>query len=123
MEREWNRVSKIGYQDRASNGGSIRATLIRFLTSKGLKKDAEGVRQLSEKEIGAIENGIANYIFMSQFRLYPRIYEVIWEFDRYNLNHDPNQKSVVQRYLYLQASWAIAREHLQYGVGNGDVLQ
>jgi len=123
LEREWNRVSKIGYQDRASNGGSIRATLIRFLTSKGLKKDAEGVRQLSEKEIGAIENGTANYIFMSQFRLYPRIYEVIWEFDRYNLNHDPNQKSVVQRYLYLQASWAIAREHLLYGVGNGDVLQ
>jgi len=123
LEREWNRVSRIDYHERASNGGSIKATLIRFLTSKGLPKDASGVRQLSEKEIRAIENGTANYIFMNHFRLYPRIYEVIWEFDRYKLNHDPNQKSVVQRYLYLQASWAIAREHLLYGVGNGDVLQ
>jgi len=123
LDREWNRVSKIDYHDRASNGGSIKATLIRFLTSKGLKKDAAGVRQLSEKEVRAIENGTANYIFMNHFRLYPRIYEVIWEFDRYKLNHNPNEKSVVQRYLYLQAGWAIAREHLLYGVGNGDVLQ
>jgi len=30
---------------------------------------------------------------------------------------------VVQRYLYLQASWNIAKEHLLFGVGNGDVLQ
>jgi len=122
LEREWNRVSGIDYHDRAANGGSIRATLIRFLTSKGLRKDAAGVRQLSGKEIRAIENGTANYIFMNHFRLYPRIYEVIWEFDRYRMNNDPNQKSVVQRYLYLKAGWVIAREHLLYGVGNGDVL-
>jgi hypothetical protein len=123
LEREWNRVSGIDYHSRASNGGSIRATLVRFLASKGLRKDATGVRQLSEKEIRAIENGTANYIFMNHFRLYPRIYEVIWEFDRYKMNNNPNQKSVVQRYLYLQASWVIARKHLLYGVGNGDVIQ
>jgi len=48
---------------------------------------------------------------------------VIWEFDRYRMGYAPNDKSVVQRYLYLQAGWSIAREHLLVGVGNGDVLQ
>ena len=49
---------------------------------------------------------------MQRFRLYPRIYEVIWEIDRYRMGYDPNEKSVVQRYLYLDAGWKIARETL-----------
>lgn len=123
LEREWSSRSKVDYHGRTANEGSLRTTLIRFLTSKSLRKDAAGLKQLSEKEIGAIENGTANHIFLKRFWLYPRIYEVIWEFDRYKLGNTPNGKSVVQRYLYLQASWAIAQEHLLFGVGNGDVLQ
>ncbi len=123
LEREWNLVSSVAYNDNASNGRSVRVTLIRFLTSKGLRKDAAGLLQLSEPEIGAIEKGTANHIFMKRFRLYPRIYEVIWEIDRYRMGYDPNEKSVVQRYLYLHAGWSIAREHLLIGVGNGDVKQ
>jgi O-antigen ligase len=80
------------------------------------------LRQLSENEIRAIEQGTANHIYLNRFRLYPRIYEVIWEFDRFERGYPPNEKSLVQRYLYLQAGWSIARDHLLYGVGNGDVL-
>ncbi|MEN8230546.1 MAG: O-antigen ligase family protein [Bacteroidota bacterium] len=121
MEREWNRISEIDFKGHTTNGNSIRGTLIRFLTSKGLRKDAAGVRQLSQSEIRAIEQGTANHLYMKRFRLYPRIYEVIWEIDRYRMGLDPNEKSVVQRYLYLDAGWKIAREHLLFGVGNGDV--
>lgn len=123
LEREWSSRSKLDFHGRAANGGSLRTTLIRFLASKGLRKDAAGMKQLSENELKAIENGTANHIFLKRFRFYPRIYEVIWEFDRYKLGNTPNGKSVVQRYLYLQASLAIAQEHLLFGVGNGDVLQ
>jgi hypothetical protein len=123
LEREWNKVSNLGYRDQTSNGQSVRVTLIRFLTSRGLRKDANGVRQLTAPEIEAIEQGTTNYLFMKPFRLYPRIYEVLWEFDRYNRGYAPNAKSVVQRYLYLQAGWNIARENLLIGVGNGDVKQ
>jgi len=121
LEREWNSVSEIDYMGNTTNGNSIRGTLIRFLTSKGYRKDAVGVKKLTPGEIGAIEHGIANHIYMQRFRLYPRIYEVIWEFDRYTMGFDPNEKSVVQRFLYLDAGWKIARNHLLYGVGNGDV--
>lgn len=121
MEREWNRISEIDYEGQTTNGNSIRGTLIRFLTSKGLRKDAAGIKQLTPVEIKAIEHGTANHIYMQRFRLYPRIYELIWEIDRFHMGFDPNEKSVVQRYLYLNAGWKIAREHLLFGVGNGDV--
>ena len=121
MEEEWNKVSDIDFRGKTLNGNTIRGTLIRFLTSKGLRKDAAGVRQLSKAEIQAVEMGVANHIYLQRFRLYPRIYEVIWEIDRYRLGYSPNEKSVVQRFLYLEAGWNIARENLLYGVGNGDV--
>jgi len=121
LEREWNKVSDIDYKGHTSNGNVIRATLIRFLTSKGYRKDAVGFKKLTPDEIAAIEHGTANYIYMQRFLLYPRIYEVIWEIDRYKMGYDPNEKSVVQRFLYLDAGWKIARENLLFGVGNGDV--
>ena len=123
MEREWNRLSEIDYHGLTANGNGIRMTLIRFLTSKGLRKDAAGVRQLDPEEIRAIERGVANVIYMKRFRLYPRIYEVIWEIDRFRMGYDPNDKSVVQRYFYLDAGWKIARQNLLLGVGTGDVKQ
>ncbi len=123
LERDWNKVSEIDYRGKTKNENTIRGTLIRFLTSKGLRKDAAGLSQLTHEEIEAVEHGLANYIYMQRFRLYPRIYEVIWEIDRYRMGFSPNEKSVVQRYLYLEAGWKIARDHLWVGVGNGDVKQ
>jgi len=123
LEREWNRVSKLDFFGNTTNGNNLRVTLIRYLTSRGLRKDATGIRQLDREEIRAIERGVANCIYLDRFRLYPRIYEVIWEIDRYRLGYDPNNKSVVQRYLYLEAGWKIARENLWAGVGTGDVKQ
>lgn len=124
LEREWNRISEIPYRDGITlNGNSIRTTLIRYLTSKGLRKDAEGIGQLSEEEIRAIEQGVANYIYLERFKFYPRIYELIWEIHRYRLGYDPNEKSVVQRYLFLDAGWNIARDHLLYGTGTGDLYR
>jgi len=123
LEREWGKVSEIPYKGKAENGDFIRFTLIRYLTSKGLRKDAVGVRQLDSIDIEAIENGIANHIYLNRFALYPRIYEVIWEFDRYRLGFSPNDKSLVQRYYYLKAGLYIASENLLYGVGTGDVRQ
>jgi hypothetical protein len=123
LKEEWKKVSDVDYLGKTTNGNSIRGTLIRYLTSRGLRKDASGISQLSEEEVRAIEHGVANYIFLERFRLYPRIYEVIWEFDRYQMGYSPNGKSVVQRLLYIKAGWDIARENLLKGVGTGDVNQ
>ena len=122
LEREWNRVSDISYDGRNLQGEKMRYTIIRYLTSKGLRKDAAGFRQLTEDDIRAIEQGKANHIYLNYFSLYPRIYEVIWEFYSYKLGYEPNGKSILQRYLYLQSGWAVASDNLLIGVGTGDEL-
>ena len=123
LEKEWEKISDYSYQGKTDNGESLDLTLIRYLTSKGLRKDATGVLQLTETDIRAIEQGTANYIYLRRFALYPRIYQVIWEFDRYKLGHSANDKSLIQRWFYLKAGASIAGEHLLTGVGTGDLRQ
>lgn len=123
LEREWALRSDYPYKGKSDNGSFIRFTLIRYMTSKGLRKDAAGMAQLSKTDIEAIERGIANHIYLNRFALYPRVYEVIWEIDRYRMGHSPNDKSMIQRYFYFQAGYSIAQEHPWLGVGTGDVRQ
>jgi hypothetical protein len=123
LEREWNRISSYDYNGKSESGDLRKFTIIRYLTSKGLRKDSIGLHELDSVDIAAIEYGIANHIYLKRFALYPRIYEAIWEFDRYNQGYDPNDKSLIQRYYYLKAGLGIAADNLLYGVGTGDVRQ
>ncbi len=120
LKSEWEKESDLDYGGTTESGDPVRFTLIRYLTSKGLRKDSVGVSQLTEEDIQAIEKGVANYIYLNRFAFYPRIYQLIWEIDRYKLGHTANDKSLVQRYFYLKAGFSIASEHLLFGVGTGD---
>lgn len=121
MEQAWNERSDIPYDSLDNKGQEIKYTLIRYLTSKGLRKDREGVMALSEEDITAIENGKANYIFKDKYSLYPRLYEVIWEVDGYLRGGDPSGHSVAQRIAYLNAARSIFINNPVIGVGTGDV--
>jgi len=123
LEREWNRVSGVDFNGMTKNGNSIQETLLRYMTSKGLRKDAEGFSRLTQKDIQAVENGIANYIYHKKFSLYPRVYEIIWEIHRVRLGYSPNDKSIIQRWLYLEAGRTIAAENFWIGVGTGDIYK
>ena len=123
LEQAWNSRSSIDYNGINDKGYSISITLIRYLTSKGLKKDANGVNQLTGRDIKNIEEGIANYIYdTSVFSVYPRVYETIWELDRYLLTGNPNNKSLSQRIEYTKAALFIIKEHFWFGVGTGNSL-
>jgi hypothetical protein len=121
MEIEWNKRSSLAYYGKDRRNQYLRFTLIRYLSSKGLRKDAEGVKALDPEDINAVENGIANYIFLNKFSLYPRIYQIIWELDNYMNGSNPSGHSVSQRLAYLDAAGHIIRENPVFGVGTGDV--
>lgn len=121
MEEAWNERSDIPYDSLDNKGQEIKYTLIRYLTSKGLRKDRKGVMALTEEDVEAIENGKANYIFKNKYSLYPRIYEVIWEIDGYLRGGDPSGHSVAQRIAYLNAAKYIFMNNPVIGVGTGDV--
>ncbi len=121
LESSWDKRSKLKYNQIDKNGYLVSETLKRYLTSKGLKKDAEGIESLSERDILNIESGIANYIFdCSAYSIYPRVYETIWEIDHYLLTKDPNDQSLSQRIEYSKAALNIIKNNFWFGVGTGN---
>ena len=122
MQTEWNKRSIIAYKEKDKRGNDIRFTLRRYLTSKGLRKDAQGVDSLNTKDIDAIERGIANHLYIKKSKLYKRIHQTIWEIDSYLRGGNPTGHSLVQRVEFLKTSFGIISENFWIGVGNGDIM-
>jgi hypothetical protein len=122
LEKEWNRISDFDYQGKDAMGNDIKYTLIRYLTSKGLRKDSLGVSRLGQADIGLIEQGRANYIYGKKWSFYAKVYEILWQIDVFRKGGNPSGHSVTQRILYLQAAFGIIGEQPLLGVGTGDVV-
>lgn len=121
LRREWNKVSSVDFDSPDGGGYPCSATLIRYMTSKGLRKDSAGVSQLTPTDIKAIERGIANHIYVNRsFSLYPRIYETIWEYDYYTRLGDPNHQSFSQRLEFVKASLLLIGKRPWLGIGTGN---
>jgi hypothetical protein len=119
LKEEWNKRSEFDYNWRDMRGDPIRFTLVRFLTSKNLRKDADGVAQLTEEEVRAIEKGVANVDYMS--KITGRISEIIWEVQMYQNTGDVNGHSISQRFEFWKTAVSIIKQHPVIGVGTGDI--
>ena len=96
--------------------------LVRYLTSKDLRKDAEGVEALSDSDIRNIENGIANYNYIENPGFKTRIMKVMIAYRNYKKSGDANGSSVFQRVEYIKASLNIIKDNPIIGVGTGDIV-
>ncbi len=121
LRKEWNERSNIDFDGRDLGGQRIKTTLIRYLSSKGLRKDSAAVASLSPEEISNIEKGVANYLFINKKSMYSYFYKVLWQFEEQRLGSNPSGHSVIQRFLHLKAGLAILKENFWFGVGTGDV--
>jgi hypothetical protein len=121
MEEAWNLRSKIKYKDRDLKGNVLWSTLVRFLASKGLNKDAAAVNSLTAEEINAVERGEANADYKNISSLEGRMHEIFWEIDLYEKTGDANGHSLTQRFEYWKTAMAIIQNNLLFGVGTGDV--
>ena len=120
LRREWDKRSMKGYDEKL-NGFPLHITLLRYMSSLGLRKDSVGLSRLSDDDIRQVERGLTNYKFKRRFfSLYPRIYETIWELDAYWRSDDPNAKSLAQRIEFLKASLILVRENPWFGIGTGN---
>lgn len=117
----WNQRSNIRFDSIDAKKQNISGTLIRYLTSKGLRKDKTGVDSLTDNDIENIEKGITNYLYPEIGNLNSRIYRVFWEIHAYQNGGNPNGHSIVQRYIYWQAGWYIFTQNILFGTGTGDV--
>ncbi len=121
LKNSWNEISKIPLDSLDLKGNPIRHTLIRFLSSKGLRKDREGLLSLSSEEIKAVEKGIANVEYMESSSINDRTHQIIWEIYNYNMGNNPNGHSLTMRLEFWKAALGIIKENFWFGVGTGDV--
>lgn len=121
MREAWNKRSRIQFDSLDRKKQLLSSTLTRFLTSKGLYKDASGVNSLTADEVQAVENGTANVIFTKSFSLRGLIYELLWGYDEYESTGNPTGSSLMQRLEFWKASRGIIRTNWLTGVGTGDM--
>ena len=121
MREAWNRRSKIDYDSLTLNGENLEATLARYLTSKGLRKDAAGVEALDEQDLRNVENGVANYNNFVHPGVRARLSETAFEYNQYRRYNNPNGGSLSQRIEYTKASIYLIKRHPIFGVGTGDI--
>ncbi|MBN1927427.1 MAG: O-antigen ligase family protein [Prolixibacteraceae bacterium] len=120
LEKEWNLRSCEKIYDKDATGYPIYDTLIRYMTSKGLRKDSAGVAALTDADIKNVRAGISNIIFVKKkYSIYPRIYQTIWEVDRYYHTGNPNNQSLSQRIEFSKAAWHIIKNNF-WGIGTGN---
>ncbi len=121
LQEFWARRSAIGFSDKDLKGNLLEFTLVRFLASKGLKKDGAAVDSLTDDEIRAIERGVTNVNYQNISTLRGRIYETLWEIDLYKNTGNASGHSLTQRFEYWRAALGIIKANWLIGVGTGDV--
>ncbi|MFP5469957.1 MAG: O-antigen ligase family protein [Bacteroidia bacterium] len=120
LKSEWEKRSPIIIDSIGKTKQPIKATLIRYLTSKHLTKDAQGVKQLSNEDVLNIENGITH--FKNHSSIFNRVDEFFFELSVLKNNQNPSNNSFGQRVFVWKLSFEIIKENVFYGVGTGDVL-
>lgn len=120
LDSAWNTRSKIvlnGGKD--VNGNPVSSTLIRYLASKGWRKDADAFSKLSAVEITAIENGVTNALDADRSPLEKRVYQVFWEIYHYTHGASPSGNSVTMRLELANTAYKTIKQHPWIGVGTG----
>jgi O-antigen ligase len=62
---------------------------------------------------------IISYVTLPNIKM--RTHEVVYEWQSYQLNQDPNGKSIAQRFVYWNIAWDIFKTAPVIGIGTGDV--
>jgi hypothetical protein len=120
LVNSWNKISskKICIDSVHNNEFNI---ILRYLTSKNLRKDSVGISKLTESDIKYIEQGCPNF-YLPTFDPYrKKIYVLLWEINFYKTTGNPNGLSFIQRCVYWKTALSIIKKHPIFGVGTGDI--
>jgi uncharacterized membrane protein YjfL (UPF0719 family) len=121
LKQSWERRSHLNYNGKNLQGEELRYTIIRYLNSKGYRKDAVGLSKLTPNEITDIEKGVANSGLIQPFNLSARIEGFFIDLKQYRRTGNANGKSELQRLEYWKIALFLIKQHVFAGVGTGDV--
>ena len=119
LERTWNRKSEISFKSKDKKQQPLKATLYRFLTSKGLDKDSASLGKLTQNEIQEIENGEVSAVSYNNFET--RIRSLLFEMEFAKTNTNVNNQTTNQRFVFWQVGKEIFLSNPFFGYGPGGV--
>ncbi len=119
MRKEWNKKSKLIFDEVDLKGQKLENTLKRYLSSKNLSKDSIGISNLSFSDIKHIENGCANYLYTKKNSLKAKLYLIWWQLNIYFSTGDASNQSISQRLEYYKVSFYLIKKNFWFGVGTG----
>lgn len=123
LERGWTGRSKVPFNGEDAKGHPVWSTLVRYMASKGLKKDSVALASLSAADINAIERGVTNAHPPRWAGATARFDEVVFELQQYHAMGAVDGHSVAMRLEYLKTGFGVARNNWLFGVGTGDTEQ
>ncbi|MDE0979000.1 MAG: O-antigen ligase family protein [Flavobacteriales bacterium] len=121
LKSSWNSISGVPFDGPDGRNQELKTTLIRFLASRNLTKDALGVDGLSREDIQYIESGIPTILEIEHQGLRRRWDIVQFEIANWLDGGDPSGHSLVQRFAFLHAASYMYHRHPLLGVGTGDL--
>ena len=121
LRSQWPRVSSCPLDSITPTGYPVYPALVRYLNAAGLTKDSAGVSHLSPTDIAAIEQGIANPVYLQQASLRRMYYVMLFEYENYRAYGSVIGFTMLQRIELWENAYALFRENLICGVGPGDV--
>ena len=116
LHREWKNYSKHNLTDTNRYGYQHYYTLVQYMTSKGLRKDARGFQELSPLDLKRIEAGL-----ISDNTLKPGFGRRLETLRNEFYDDDPNGKTLKQRIEFVCTGWKIFLNNPFLGVGSGDL--
>lgn len=117
MESTWKIKSDVPYNGLDAKKQQLKNTLIRYLHSKSLPLNSEGVNKLSDQDIKNIETGYAD-IRETQSGIPARLFAMRFELQN---PQDPNAHPLTERIELWSNAWYTIQKSPIGGVGNGDV--
>lgn len=123
MYDAWYDRSTIHLDSLDGRGHPLKGTLIRYLASKELRKDADGIAALNASEVREIEAGVPTCTDARYQGLRKRLNRIFFEWSNYRAGGDPDGHSIIQRWEFWKTASYIIRNNVWIGVGTGDVKE
>jgi hypothetical protein len=117
LKKAWEKRSKTRFDGKDNIGQPLKKTLFRYLTSKGFKKDREGLLKLKESEIRLIENGRTTCKEYSNLQI--RIRSLLHESNADKKKQNLKNQTVSQRLFFWNKGLEIFLKAPIFGHGPG----
>jgi hypothetical protein len=120
LKEEWEKRSDKPYDRVDSNGYKLKSVILRYMSSKSLTKDAEGMKKMTSEDIKNIEAGMTN-VENNSNSPFKRFETLKNQIQNYADGGDPDGNSLLQRVEHWKAAIDIIEKNWVFGVGSGDV--